>query len=541
MPSFPLPPPPQETYVPPFPGLGDFSPPPVAPTAPTVPLPPIEAPTLPPFGSPEPLAQAALGSPEPLAPPPPPPPIEQDQPATVPVKGSPFKIVTPIIIGLVIVGLIALVVTVVIPLFKPKTSVTTPSATPKTTPAKSTTPVTLTYYGLWEPAAVMRPVLDEFEKQNPNLKVDYQMQSHIDYRERLQTLLNQKNSPDVIRFHSTWIPMLISGLLPAPAGTVTPTEIQSNFYPAVADSVIVNNQVYAVATTMEGLALFANQDILDTAQATIPTDWLKLRDLAVKLTQRDPTTKQITRAGIALGTTNNVDHWPDIVSLLLLQAGVDMKKLDLKMAGDALSFYTWFSTTGQTWNATFPSSTQAFAAGKVALIFAPSWRALDVQALNPSLKWKIYPVPQLPESPVVNWANFWVEGVSKNSAHPEEAWKLVKFLASSQAQQLLFNAASNQRGFGQTPANKALAQTVVTNPIVGPYVQQAQTAKTFYTTSLTYDGDTGINSRLNKYLENAVNTLNQTSDTSRVIPTLQQGFNQVLSQYNLVTATPATP
>lgn len=536
MDSFPLPPPPQDTNVPPFPftnqadstGSLPIEPAPLA-SAPTLPA-PDASPQLPTF-SPPPSADVMSPPPPPLSPEPP---LgdEPPMPASIPVQKSPFNLVTPLIIGGVVLAIIiAVVVGLVIPALQPKTA-TGPAANAPT--SKAVTPVTLTYYGLWEPKEVMQPVIDEFQKQNPNIKVDYQMQESTDYRERLQTLLAGKATPDIVRFHSTWIPMFISSLSTAPTTAITTTELTANFYPAVTDAVSISGQIFAVPTTMEGLALFVNQQIIDTAGVTVPTDWAKFRDLSQQLTQYDPATKQITRAGVALGTTNNIDHWPDIVSLMLLQAGVDMKNPETKSTGDALSFYTWFSTTGNVWNTSFPNSVQAFAAGKVAMIFAPSWRALDIQTLNPSLKWKIYPVPQLPESPVVNWANFWVEGVPKNSTHQTEAWTFVKFLASSQAQQLMFNAASAQRGFGQLPANKALAETVASNPIVGPFAIEANTAKTFYTTSFTMDGVTGINSRLNVYLGDAVNSLNLSPDPSRVVPTLQSGFNQVLSQYGIV-------
>lgn len=474
--------------------------------------------------------------PEEAAPPPLPPVENPSMAAAPPPKSSPFRFLIPILLVLLVVGGIGFAAYKF--LLSPGGST---GPTGKTTPApKATETVTITYYGLWEPESVMRPVLTEFEKQNPGIKVDYQMQNHVDYRERLQTALTKTPPPDVVRIHSTWMPMFISLLSAAPAQTITTTEISSNFYPAVNDAVVVGSQVYAVPTTFEGIALFVNESLLSTIQATAPTTWEDLKDIAQKLTQTDDTTGAITQAGAALGTTNNIDHWPDIVSLMMLQNGADMSAPDIDKAGVAIKYYTSFAKgTGRVWDESLPSSVQSFATGKVAMIFAPSWRALDIQSLNPSLKWKIYPVPQLHgQDQPVTWANFWVEAVPKSSAHPKEAWALVKFLASSGAQQILFNSASTARGFGQAPANKAVAETAVTNPIVGPFIQMAGSASTFYTTSLTHDGPTGINSRLIKYLENAVNGYleNQSDDT--IIPTLQQGFYQVLSEYNVITPTP---
>lgn len=403
-----------------------------------------------------------------------------------------------------------------------------------TRPTPTEPPVTITYWGLWEPASVMQPVLDEFETQNPNIKVNYVFQSHRDYRERLQTALTSGTPPDVVRFHASWLPMLVNGLAPAPANALTAAEIQANFYPAALTAVSINNAVYGAPTSMEGLALFTNTTMLSTIQATVPKDWQEMRDTSKKLTQRDPA-GNLVQAGAALGTTTNVDHWPDIATLMLLQNGVDLKTLPEEQTSEALLFYTYFNSVDRVWDASQPNSTAAFASGKVGMMLAPSWRAIDIKALNPSLQWQVSPVPQLPGANPVSLVHFWMEGVPKASANSAAAWKLVKYLASSQAQQALFASASTERGFGQAPAHKALAETIGTNPIVGPYVQQASFGQTFYTISLTQGGATSINERLIKYLEDAINSLIATPTSAQgIVETLRQGFNQVLSQYNLV-------
>lgn len=512
-------------------GLTPPSQPTVFPLQPVAPPPPPPA-TVNPLEQPAPPPQV----PAPAAPPPPPPPPAtppQTPPlATAPTSSRLPRFLVPVLIVAVILGIIAFIV---LRFVLPRGETPTQEGTTPTPPT-----VTLTYYGLWEPASVMEPVLADFESKNPGIKVDYQLQQSADYRERLQTLLNQSTTPDVVRFHSTWIPMLISGLSPAPQNSLTATEINANFPPVVADLVVRAGQVYGAPTTLEGLGLFVNQSLLSTAQITPPRTWEDLRTAAKTLTQYDPNTNQISQAGVALGTTANVDHWPDIVSLMLLQNGVNMNTMtpDSRVT-EALRYYTFFSKTDQVWNQNLPNSVQAFAQGKVAMIFAPSWQALTIKQLNPSLSFTVNPVPQLPDSPEVTWANFWIEGVPKNSKNQAEAWKLVQYLASSQAQQLIFENASKERGFGQAPANKALAATAAANPIVGPYVTGATNAKTFYTTSFTHDGDTGINTRLIKYLEDAVNSYLTGGGEQDIIPTLQAGFYQVLSQYNIVSPTPA--
>jgi len=444
------------------------------------------------------------------------------------IKPSPLKIILPILAGILVIGGIVFGIT---KLFGG-------NSTSKS--AQTTQTVTITYYGLWEPSSVMKPVIDEFEKQNPGIKVSYQLQSQQDYQDRIKTAIDSQNSPDIVRLHSTWLPLFAKSLLPSPANSVSATEITTNFYPIVAKTLVAGTQVYGVPITMDGLGLFMNNSMFQQKSLIPPKTWEDVLSSAKALKEVDPLTGKLIRAGIALGNTSNVDHWPDIVSLMLLQAGVKLTSPQGAEVAATLGYYTDFVTKHRVWDDTLPPSTVAFANEKVAMIIAPLWRAPEIKSINPSLSWQVVAVPQLPDSDIVNWASFWFEAVSKNSKHPTEAWKFVSFLASAKAQQLLFDAATTDREFPQTPANKAVASLAQNNPVVAPFTSTMDTARTFYTAADTHDSKTALNSRLIKYLEDAVNAIAQNQDTTKALDALNSGFIQVLSQYGLVAAPAVT-
>ena len=387
----------------------------------------------------------------------------------------------------------------------------------------------------------MNDLIKAFEGEFKDIKVKYTMQSHKDYQDRLVTELDSENPPDIVRIHSTWLPITYQKLLPAPANTVSVTELETNFYPAI-NQVILNNQVYGVPFTIESLALFINTDMLTAADLSEPKTWEDLKTAATALTVKDEASGKITRAGVALGNTSNVQYWQDIVSLMLLQGGANMLNPTSSAILPTLQYYASFQKEAQVWDSTLPSSVQAFANEKVAMIIAPSFAAIDIQTINPNLTWKTSTVPQLPEVDPVNWANYWFEAVPKNSKNSQQAWKFLKFLSSAKAQQIIYESASRERGFSQAPAHKSVASLAQQNPIIAPFVEGLPTAKTFYTAGLTHDSDTALNSRLIKYLEDAVNSisLGSSSDSEEAMETLIAGFNQVLSQYRLVAAK-ATP
>src|SRR3972149_4930917 len=106
-------------------------------------------------------------------------------------------------------------------------------------------PVQLTYWSLWEDENLIKPVILEFEKQHPNIKVSYVRQSSVNYKSRVQTQVREATGPDVFRIHNTWMPMFEQDLTSAPADVFTLDEFRQTFYPVAEISLVKNNQIFA--------------------------------------------------------------------------------------------------------------------------------------------------------------------------------------------------------------------------------------------------------------------------------------------------------
>lgn len=398
--------------------------------------------------------------------------------------------------------------------------------------------VTLTYWGLWEPEEVMRGVIMDWEKDHPNIKINYSRQSPKEYRERLQSALARNEGPDIFRFHLTWVPMLKNELEPIPNTVINPAQFETSFYPVAGQNLRSGANYLGVPLMMDNLVLFYSEDIFAASGAKAPVTWEELRQTASSLTVKDKD-GLIQTAGVALGTTANVDHWSDILGLMMLQNGADLAnpaicskqgEEEVCLGPDALTFYTLFNKTDGVWNNTLPTSTQAFAGGKLAMYFGPSWRVFDIKALNPNLKFQIAPVPQLPETNIT-WASFWVEGVAQKSKYKKESWEFLQYLSSAETLEKLYAAASNVRPFGEIYPRKEMADKLKTNPMVAPFIEQAPNAQTWYLCSNTYDN--GLNDRMIKYFEDAVNAVNAGKTAKEALQTASQGVSQLLSQYGI--------
>ncbi len=435
-----------------------------------------------------------------------------------PKKGFPkIALILMVVLGLVVVGF--LLFKFVLPLIRGEQE------------------ITLTWWGLWEDQAIVAPLITEYEGTHPKVKITYVKQSPQDYRERLTSALATETGPDIFRFHNTWVPMFKNELDKMPASVMTAAEYAETYYPVISSDLASGTGLVGIPLGYDALTMYINEDIFASAGKTLPTTWDDLRQTAIELTAKDDK-GIITQAGVSLGRTENVDHWPEILALMMLQNGAKLSKPTSKLAEDALVFYTVFASVDGVWDETLPPSTVAFAGGKVAIYFGPSWRAFEIKQQNPDLNFRTYSLPQLPKASSsqsdVSYATYWVEGVWTRSQEKEAAWEFLKFLSGRSSLEKMYQNAAQTRTFGEPYPRTEMQELLVTDPIVGSIISQAPDAQSWFLQSRTFDGPTGINSQINKYYEDAINAVNSGVRADRALETVASGVSQILSQYGLV-------
>lgn len=400
-------------------------------------------------------------------------------------------------------------------------------------------PVSITMWGLWEPNSVYQTIITDYQRSHPNITIKYQKQSQIQYRDRLNTSLARDDSPDIVTIHNTWLPMFLNSIQSVPTDVYSSAQYKTIFYPVAVSDLSAGGKPYAIPLEIDDLVLYVNQDIFTSGGLSFPTTWEEFRNAADKLTITSG--GKIQTAGAAMGTASNVDHWQDILSLMMLQAGVDMNTSpNSQAAQDALNYYTTLSTVDKVWDETLDQSTLAFAEGKVAMYFGPSWRYHDFdnfkKTSNPNLNFKVLPVPQLTGGNTINFASYWAEAVSKKSKHPKEAFEFLKYLSSSAVLSKLYLAESQIRPFGEPYPRQDQAASLLSDPNVGPVIAAAPTAQSAYLVSATWDGDTGLNSKISKYYSDAINSSLRNGDAKSALDTVAQGVSQILTQYGIVSS-----
>lgn len=330
--------------------------------------------------------------------------------------------------------------------------------------------VELTYYKMFDDSDVIEPIISEYEAAHPGLKINYRKFDNFDeYQKVVLNEMAEGEGPDIFSMQNNWFFSNYKKLSPMPESFGTPDDFASTFVDVAYKDLVRTDQngyeqVYALPMTVDSLALYYNkahfEDRLpDTGRPA--STWEGIKEDVVKLNKEDNSFERFEVAGIAMGRSDNISRGVDILYLLFLQYGVDFYNEDVSeaiFAGqqggittypavESLDLFTSFADENQkhySWNEVVidddasEKEVEAFAKGKVSMIAGFAYTYDDVIKQINIFKSKgvdtidlkdikIAPIPQIYDPKVstdkrVTYANYFAEGVSRNSKHPEVAW-----------------------------------------------------------------------------------------------------------------------
>jgi len=355
---------------------------------------------------------------------------------------------------------------------------------------------TVEFWGVFDDRTVYDKIIRDFQNQNPGTTVLYKQFSFEDYEKEVVDALASGIGPDVWLMHNTWLPKHIDKLMPLPANIpdldqplMTFGEYQNQFVEVAVEDLTVDNQIYALPLYVDTLALYYNRDLFNRAGITFPPkNWDEFNNVVEQLTSLD-VSGNIIQAGAAMGTSGNINRSTDVLMTLMLQSGVKMTDTDntsaifsrsvnnIHVGEIALRYYTDFanpSVRTYTWNNSQHYSIDAFTEGAVAMMFNYSHQADILNQRATRLNYAIAPMPQISESDIKNYANYWAVTVSKNSQASNVAWKFAAHLASKEG-------ASTYLAETRRPSARRDIIDLQKNDLrLGIFANQALTAKSWY-------------------------------------------------------------
>lgn len=391
---------------------------------------------------------------------------------------------------------------------------------------EATKPVELTWWRVFEDADTVSPIIEEYRRVHPNISINFRKLRFEEYERELIDALAEDRGPDIFTFQNTATAKYQSKLLPLPAnitlgyqvlkGTIKkevvtevrteralrPDQVRNLFVDQVGKDVIqsyqdpttgtVAERIFGLPLGLDTMVLYYNKDLQNAAGISLaPKRWDEFLDNVELLTKRD-TQGKITLSGAAIGTANNVERATDILSVIMMQNGTVMEENGGVLFNSvppswdkpespglqALRYYTDFANptkTAYSWDDSMPNSLDAFVNGTAAYFFGYAYHLPIIRARAPKLNFSWAKLPQIDPANEVNFANYWVEGVSNKTTHPNEAWDFLQFAASKDT-----NAAKYLDVAKKPTALRSLVNSQIEDPDLSIFASEVLTAKSWY-------------------------------------------------------------
>ena len=392
-------------------------------------------------------------------------------------------------------------------------------------PPAASKPVTLNYWRVLDNSDAFDEIIAGYRALHPNVTINYRKLRLEEYERELLNALAEDRGPDIISLHNTWIHSYQSKLLPAPANVklafrevqgvqktqvwvektlpvISPSQVKNQFVDQVGRDVVIKgvgsdpklglvDQLYGLPLSLDTMVLYYNKDVLNASGIPTPAqDWAEFQDHVKRMTRYDQ--GKLVKPAAGIGTSRNVERSFDILSLLMMQNGAVMTdanglptfhrmpvnlEREITPAVEALIFYTDYANPSKevfTWDDAQPNSYDAFIAGKTGYFFGYAYHLPRIRSQAPKLNFGVTGIPQIDPAAKVNYANYWVESVSKKTAYPELAWDFVQFAANAE------RAKTYLAKTAKPTALRSLVNEQLNDPDLGVFAAQVLTAKSWY-------------------------------------------------------------
>lgn len=396
-------------------------------------------------------------------------------------------------------------------------------------------PIVLNYWRPWDGRESFDEIIKNYQAIHPYVKINYKKLNYDEFEKELIEAFATDRGPEIYSIHNTWTrkykekgfiaPMpssvtmeyhIMKGAIKKElyieertSKTMTLKELENNFVDVVYDDVVISDKdsktdvvsenIYALPLFVDTLAMFYNKDLFNNAGiVTPPKYWDKEFQQDVKKITKQNNRGEIVQSGVALGGSDNIYRASDILSLLMMQNGTEMmnnsgdvlfNRVPSQLAEkgkktapgmDALRFYSDFSNIAKEvycWNNELNNSLDLFTEGKIGMMFGYSFMIPQIKAKNEKLTFGISAMPQIEGNSQINFANYWVEVVSKKIKDKrtlDAAWDFLQFITKAEQAEIYLNSTQ------KPTALKSLIDKQVDNQELGVFAEQVLTAKSWY-------------------------------------------------------------
>ena len=268
---------------------------------------------------------------------------------------------------------------------------------------------------------ILKPILSDFEKENPDIKVEF-MHIPQNYFQKIHLLFTSNTAPDVIFINNLYLPVY------ANAGVLEPLNLSSNqFYGQAIEALSFKGELYAIPRDVSNLVIYYNKDIFDKKHIPYPSqDWTfsEFLNTAEKLTDKN-----------TFGISFEEDPLFYLPYLMSNGGGILPDEINKQESQNALNFYAdlrkKYHVAPRKSDSASATMAQMFLQGRLGMYLSGRWMVPKIRE-EAVFDWDITKFPKGTKGSIVQLdASGWA--VSKSSKHKKEALKLVEFLSSKQS------------------------------------------------------------------------------------------------------------
>ncbi len=274
---------------------------------------------------------------------------------------------------------------------------------------------------------ILKPVLADFERENPDIKVEF-MHIPQNYFQKIHLLFASNKAPDVIFLNNQYLPVYANaGLLKK----FSDDEFEkAAFYPKAIKALSWNNDCYAIPRDISMLVIFYNRDIFRKKGVPFPQKTWTMEEF---LTVAQMLTSRPDVFGISF-EEDVLFYLPYLMSFGggLLSDDLSTDISETKETIDGLNFYSdlrkKYHVAPLSSESASATMAQMFMQGRLGMYISGRW---IVPKFREEIKfdWDIVQFPQGPAGSIVPLdASGWA--ISSSSRNPDAAFKLVKYLSS---------------------------------------------------------------------------------------------------------------
>ena len=347
-------------------------------------------------------------------------------------------------------------------------------------------PVTINFWHHYsaqsaENDTLMNVLIPKFEEENPGIKVNAVSHEWADLHEKLLISAQSGTLPDVARLDSAWIPEFEKmGILTALDEEMSDyADIASGLLDSAMSTAQVGGHSYGLALNTNSKILFYNVQAFSDAGIDVPQTMDEFVEAVRKLAGTNENGQQvwgynepalagwnlcpfIWSMGGAITNEEGTAASGYINSTETIEA--------IQMMAD---LYAEGAITG--WNSGDIPMTDGFGTGRYMMLLEGPWKIAEMEGAYPDFE---YATTGIPAGKGGSVSVLGGEDISMfNSANKEAAWKFMKFMTDSFAQEEMAKC-------GQIPVNKAaLESDTVRNADFAPFIYAITTAKSRPTTA----------------------------------------------------------